>query len=151
MGGIKKIAQSVNNLETYWKRAPEGRYMPFKELASLAAGGFGFKCICYATVFDGIFAREDEIELERHEKINQMAQARNFGCAISSSATMHIRRIPLFCVIRHILTPQRACGTLSHCLRNAGRNTTSLGPPRRRSTTIRGGRSSGRIPTMISA
>lgn len=28
------------------------------------------------TVFDGIFAREDEIELERHEKINQLAQAR---------------------------------------------------------------------------
>lgn len=45
---LKKFIQGVNNLGAYWKRPPEGRYMAFKELAALAAGGFGVKCICYA-------------------------------------------------------------------------------------------------------
>lgn len=32
----------------YWKTPPHGRYMPFKEIASLAVGGMGVKFICYA-------------------------------------------------------------------------------------------------------
>lgn len=49
MGSAKtKLVQMVGDLRTYWKHPPEGRYMPFKELVSLAAGGFGIKCICFA-------------------------------------------------------------------------------------------------------
>ena len=49
MGSVfTKLPQAVNSLRVYWKRPPEGRYMPFKELVSLAVGGFGVKCICYA-------------------------------------------------------------------------------------------------------
>ncbi len=44
----KKLVHMAGDLRTYWKRPPEGRYMPFKELISLAVGGFGVKCICFA-------------------------------------------------------------------------------------------------------
>lgn len=40
----KKI---INNLKTFWKIAPEGRYMPYKEIASLAGGGVGVRIIVY--------------------------------------------------------------------------------------------------------
>lgn len=43
-----KIGRLLGDLKTYWNRPPAGRYMPFKELVSLAAGGFGVKCICFA-------------------------------------------------------------------------------------------------------
>lgn len=43
-----KIGKLLGDLKTYWNHPPAGRYMPFKELVSLAAGGFGVKCICFA-------------------------------------------------------------------------------------------------------
>lgn len=43
-----KIGRLLGDLKTYWNRPSAGRYMPFKELVSLAAGGFGVKCICFA-------------------------------------------------------------------------------------------------------
>lgn len=40
----KKI---INNFKAYWKTAPEGRYMTYKEIASLAGGGVGVRIIVY--------------------------------------------------------------------------------------------------------
>lgn len=49
MKAIKtKIAKGAEDLKLYWKTPPHGRYMPFKEIASLAVGGMGVKFICYA-------------------------------------------------------------------------------------------------------
>lgn len=43
-----RIRNGVENLRLYWTQPPHGRYMPFKEIASLAVGGMGVKFICYA-------------------------------------------------------------------------------------------------------
>lgn len=46
---VKKIvSENVEKLKLYWNKPPHGRYMPFKEIASLAFGGMGVKFICYA-------------------------------------------------------------------------------------------------------
>lgn len=44
----QKIKRIFEDLQLYWSKPPYGRYMPFKEIASLAAGGMGVKFICYA-------------------------------------------------------------------------------------------------------
>lgn len=44
----QKIKKIFEDLQLYWSKPPYGRYMPFKEIASLAAGGMGVKFICYA-------------------------------------------------------------------------------------------------------
>lgn len=44
----KKIKKIFEDLQLYWNKPPYGRYMPFKEIASLAVGGMGVKFICYA-------------------------------------------------------------------------------------------------------
>ena len=44
----QKIKKIFEDLKLYWSKPPYGRYMPFKEIASLAAGGMGVKFICYA-------------------------------------------------------------------------------------------------------
>ena len=44
----KKIKTGVEDVKLYWNKPPHGRYMPFKEIASLAVGGMGVKFICYA-------------------------------------------------------------------------------------------------------
>ena len=43
-----RIRNGAENLRLYWTQPPQGRYMPFKEIASLAVGGMGVKFICYA-------------------------------------------------------------------------------------------------------
>lgn len=43
-----KIVNGIQDLKIYWNEPPHGRYMPFKEIASLAVGGMGVKFICYA-------------------------------------------------------------------------------------------------------
>ena len=43
-----KLIKGTEDLKLYWKTPPHGRYMPFKEIASLAVGGMGVKFICYA-------------------------------------------------------------------------------------------------------
>lgn len=45
---IKDIKTKAEDLKLYWKEPPHGRYMPFKEIVSLAVGGMGVKFICYA-------------------------------------------------------------------------------------------------------
>lgn len=42
------VTENVEKLKLYWSKPPHGRYMPFKEIASLAFGGMGVKFICYA-------------------------------------------------------------------------------------------------------
>ncbi|MGN1123881.1 MAG: hypothetical protein ACI4RR_06015 [Eubacterium sp.] len=42
------VTENVEKLKIYWSKPPLGRYMPFKEIASLAFGGMGVKFICYA-------------------------------------------------------------------------------------------------------
>lgn len=42
------IKEKAEQLKLYWNKPPHGRYMTFKEIASLAVGGMGVKFICYA-------------------------------------------------------------------------------------------------------
>lgn len=37
----------INKFRLYWKNPPEGRYMPYKEIAALAGGGVGIRFIAY--------------------------------------------------------------------------------------------------------
>ncbi len=39
------IKQELQKLKTYWKNPPEGRYMPFKEIAALSFGGMGVRLL----------------------------------------------------------------------------------------------------------
>lgn len=43
----KKITDILLSLKNNWKVAPEGRFIPFKEIVSLAVGGIGVKFIVY--------------------------------------------------------------------------------------------------------
>ena len=43
----QKILSLFNLVKNNWSTAPEGRYMPFKEIVSLSAGGIGVKFIMY--------------------------------------------------------------------------------------------------------
>ena len=42
-----KISKLLNKFKCNWRNPPEGRFVPFKEIASLAAGGIGIKFIMY--------------------------------------------------------------------------------------------------------
>ena len=42
-----KILNILLSLKSHWKTAPDGRFIPFKEIASLAVGGIGVKFIVY--------------------------------------------------------------------------------------------------------
>lgn len=42
-----KISNILSSLKNNWKVAPEGRFIPFREIASLAVGGIGVKFIVY--------------------------------------------------------------------------------------------------------
>lgn len=45
---IKDKAKTfVNNAKSYWKTPPKGRYMTYREIASLAGGGIGVRIITY--------------------------------------------------------------------------------------------------------
>lgn len=49
MVNVKKfVSENAEKLKLYWSKPPHGRYMTFKEIASLAFGGMGVKFICYA-------------------------------------------------------------------------------------------------------
>lgn len=49
MVNVKKlVSENIEKLKLYWNKPPHGKYMPFKEIASLAFGGMGVKFICYA-------------------------------------------------------------------------------------------------------
>ena len=43
----EKVIGLFEKLKKYWKTAPDGRFIPFKEIASLAIGGIGVKFIVY--------------------------------------------------------------------------------------------------------
>lgn len=42
-----KIINLFTSLKKYWKTAPDGRFIPFREIVSLAVGGIGVKFIVY--------------------------------------------------------------------------------------------------------
>lgn len=44
---MKKIKGIFKDLKQYWKTPPNGRYMPFKEILSLSAGGIGVKLVVF--------------------------------------------------------------------------------------------------------
>lgn len=44
---LKIISDFFNSAKKYWKTPPEGRYMPYKEIFSLATGGIGVRMIVY--------------------------------------------------------------------------------------------------------
>ena len=41
------VNKAVTAVKTYWKKPPEGRFMTYKEIASLSVGGMGVKFIVY--------------------------------------------------------------------------------------------------------
>lgn len=43
----EKAVNFLSNAKTYWKTPPNGRYMTYKEIASLAGGGIGVRIITY--------------------------------------------------------------------------------------------------------
>ena len=47
MSMVNKAAALRRDLRAYWKAPPKGRYMSFKEIASLSVGGIGVKFIVY--------------------------------------------------------------------------------------------------------
>ena len=44
---MKKIKSLLGDLKKYWKTPRRGRYMPFKEILSLSAGGIGVKLVVW--------------------------------------------------------------------------------------------------------
>lgn len=42
-----KVLNMIASIKSNWETAPEGRFIPFKEIASLAVGGIGVKFIVY--------------------------------------------------------------------------------------------------------
>lgn len=44
---LKVLSDLLNSIKQYWNNPPEGRYMPYKEIASLAGGGVGVRIIVY--------------------------------------------------------------------------------------------------------
>ncbi len=44
---LKTMSGLIKSLKLYWKKPPEGRYMSFKEIASLSFGGIGERLITY--------------------------------------------------------------------------------------------------------
>lgn len=47
MSNIAELKNKASEVKTYWKTPPEGRYINFKEIASLAVGGIGVRFITY--------------------------------------------------------------------------------------------------------
>lgn len=47
MKGKEALASAVHSFRRYWKIAPEGRYMSYKEIFSLSVGGIGIRFIAY--------------------------------------------------------------------------------------------------------
>lgn len=43
--GINAAKETVGKVRTYWRTPPLGNYMNYKEIASLAGGGLGVKCV----------------------------------------------------------------------------------------------------------
>lgn len=37
----EQLSTLADNIKTYWRRPPEGKYMPFKEVAAYSVGGIG--------------------------------------------------------------------------------------------------------------
>ncbi len=48
MNKVKQmLSDLIDNFKKYWNKPPEGRYMPYKEIASLAGGGIGVRIIVH--------------------------------------------------------------------------------------------------------
>lgn len=47
MTSLNKIKNTLGNVKIYWNRAPQGRYMSFKEIAAYSVGGIGANFIIY--------------------------------------------------------------------------------------------------------
>jgi hypothetical protein len=43
--GVTAVKDTVGKVRTYWRTPPLGNYMNYKEIASLAGGGLGVKCV----------------------------------------------------------------------------------------------------------
>ncbi len=42
-----KIKQTVSSVKEHWSNAPEGRYVPYKEIMAYSVGGIGVKSVIY--------------------------------------------------------------------------------------------------------
>ncbi len=55
-GSSQKLKNAVSSLKSYWKTPPEGRYIPFKEIAAYSFGGIGVKfliSVCWQISLSG--------------------------------------------------------------------------------------------------
>ena len=42
-----KVKNLVSSVKTHWTTPPEGRYVPYKEIAAYSVGGIGVKFVIY--------------------------------------------------------------------------------------------------------
>lgn len=51
-----KIKQTVSSVKEHWSNAPEGRYVPYKEIMAYSVGGIGVKSVIYTVYYIGLSA-----------------------------------------------------------------------------------------------
>lgn len=54
MAGKVNIKEKLSDVASYWNKPPEGRYIPFKEIAAYSFGGIGVKFVIYAVWYIGL-------------------------------------------------------------------------------------------------
>ena len=52
----KKCKSYATSLKSYWKTPPNGRYIPFKEIAAYSVGGIGVQFVVYGVGYIGLSA-----------------------------------------------------------------------------------------------
>lgn len=51
-----KVKNLVSSVKTHWTTPPEGRYVPYKEIAAYSVGGIGVKFVIYTAWYIGLSA-----------------------------------------------------------------------------------------------
>ena len=51
-----KVKDLVSSIKTHWTTPPEGRYVPYKEIAAYSVGGIGVKFVIYTAWYIGLSA-----------------------------------------------------------------------------------------------
>ena len=52
----EKCKSYATSLKSYWKTPPNGRYIPFKEIAAYSVGGIGVQFVVYGVGYIGLSA-----------------------------------------------------------------------------------------------
>ena len=51
-----KVKNLVSSVKAHWTTPPEGRYVPYKEIAAYSVGGIGVKFVIYTAWYIGLSA-----------------------------------------------------------------------------------------------